>query len=140
MEDSWYNVSSCFIVQVFVMVIYILMLYMIFQHLSRNIAFLPEELQHIEYNGVQIMRTTIHTKYIMFKYGRCFFLVCTIEVTHNEFKLTFSPFKFSCISIICNGYHLAKLYLRRNLSFNVNCLISWLLFLWYLGNSKLQCS
>lgn len=52
---------------VFVMLIYLLMLCMIFRHLSRNIAFLREELQHIEDNGVQIMRTAIHTKYIMFK-------------------------------------------------------------------------
>lgn len=52
---------------VFVMLIYLLMLCMIFRHLSRNIAFLREELQHIEDNGVQIMRTAIHTKYTMFK-------------------------------------------------------------------------
>ncbi|KAH9307949.1 hypothetical protein KI387_035860 [Taxus chinensis] len=52
---------------VFMMLIYLLMLYVIFLHLSKNIAFLRDQLRHIEDDGVQVMHTAIYTKYSMFK-------------------------------------------------------------------------
>ncbi|KAJ7525471.1 hypothetical protein O6H91_17G052800 [Diphasiastrum complanatum] len=52
---------------VLVVLIYLVLLYVIFLHVSRNLIFLQEQLQHIQDEGVHIMHTAVHTKYMMFK-------------------------------------------------------------------------
>ncbi|XP_057864919.1 uncharacterized protein LOC131072698 isoform X2 [Cryptomeria japonica] len=69
---------------VFMMLIYLLMLYVIFLHLSKNIAFLREQLRNIEDDGVQVMHTAVYTKYSMFKkFKAAMLMMVFVEILMN---------------------------------------------------------
>lgn len=55
-------------VQVLLLLNYFISFYVIFHHISQNLAVLREQLAFIEDEDVQAMHDAVRTKYIMFKY------------------------------------------------------------------------
>lgn len=55
-------------VQVLLLFNYFISFYVIFHHISQNLAVLREQLAFIEDEDVQAMHDAVYTKYIMFKY------------------------------------------------------------------------
>lgn len=55
-------------VQVLLLLNYFISFYVIFHHISQNLAVLREQLAFIEDEDVQAMHDAVYTKYIMFKY------------------------------------------------------------------------
>lgn len=47
---------------------YLIVFYVIFNHVSRNLIILRDQLSFIEDDDIQAMRDAVYTKYIMFKY------------------------------------------------------------------------
>lgn len=55
-------------VQVLLLLNYFISFYVIFHHISQNLAVLRDQLAFIEDEDVQAMHDAVYTKYIMFKY------------------------------------------------------------------------